>query len=1206
MKFYTCFRYAFGKKRKRTCTGFTGTQPETKSRYPIAIIMRTNLVVFFLALFCLKTSASVYGQNITLSVKNAPLEKVLSLIEKQSGYLFWYEKDILKDAKPVDLSLNNSTLTQAMDACLKDQDLIYVLKGKTIVVKVKVQSRKSNRNNEKAFPITGQVQNEKGQPIPAVTVRLKGTDQVTITDKDGRFQIEVPDGSVVLQFSYVGYANLEQQVGSNTTLLITLKEGQAQLEEVSVVSTGYQTLPKERATGSFVQLDNTLLNRRISTNILERIDGIAPGVYFNGQGSSVLRSSAASSRNPGLNIRGRSTILAGTDPLIVLDNFPYEGEISNINPNDIESITILKDAAAASIWGARAGNGVIVITTKKGKLNQKMQVELNTNVTIGNKPDLFYDKNYLSAPEYIEVEKILFNAGFFNADITNTTAQTPVSPVIDILTQQRSGAITSTEAERQLDLLKNIDVRNDYEKYVYQKSVNQQYSLGLRGGTKEFTYAVSIGKDDNRSNEVRNGFNRTTINIFNTYRPIKNLEITGGLNYSINNILNNNLANRYGSDYGIGGKYQNIYPYAQFAGPDGNALPIVKGFKPSYLQTTLQQGFLDWNYRPLDEIKNGNNTTKITDVLFKVGAKYQIIPQLSTEINYQNEKETIKNTDFRSKDTYYTRDLINRYSQYTPSSNTFNYIFPVGDILTIGNSELSTYNLRAQLNYNQTIKDHQVNALAGAEIREVSSEGISRTSYGYNDQFGTAVTNLNYNTSYAVNPSGTNMITSPDGSVSGATLRYLSHFANVGYSYKSRYTLNLSGRKDGSNIFGANTNDKITPLWSTGLGWDISKEHFYKVAWLPYLKLRATYGFNGNVYNGSAYLTGTYTTALITGARRLAITTAPNPELRWEKVENLNLGLDFSAFQNRISGSLELFKKEGKDLLQRTPLAPQTGFTNFTSNAAATRTLGYDLTLQSQNIRGHFSWSSTLLLSGITDKLLRYDVLQTSSTMQTGLGIVGKSLFSLFSYQWAGLDPTSGDPQGYLNGKVSKDYAGIIRNFNPDSLKYNGSYRPGMFGSLRNDFYYKGFGLSLNISYKLNYYFRKPSTTLNYQDVLGSNASSDFSQRWKQPGDELITSVPSLVYPNNSNRNTFYQFSDALVEKGDHIRLQDVRLSYDFTSSVLKSKVIRALQLYAYANNIGIIWRANKEGIDPDKIGSNVTHTLPNPFTIAFGVNTNF
>lgn len=1204
MKFFRSYGNFHGKEKQRLLSWLSSLDPAIKRM----IIMRINFVLIFVIIALMNVSAAVLAQDISLSVKNAPLTEVFTKLRKQSGYQFIYNNADIQKLQPVTLNIKHSSLKDALDKCLTNQQLTYEIIDRTVVIKNKPSSITDKiLSFFKKFTITGKVIDEKGEPLSEVIVRVKGTNKSTVTNREGTFSIDIQEDNAILQFTFVGYQTQEYIAKENANPTITLKETVRELEEFSVVNTGYQSLPKERATGSFVQINNELLNRRISTNILDRLDGIAPGVFFNGQGTSILRSSAASSRNPGINIRGQSTILAATDPLIVLDNFPYEGEISNINPNDIESITILKDAAAASIWGARAGNGVIVITTKNGKIGQKMQIELNTNVTIGNKPNIYYDKNYLKSSDYIEVERYLFSKGLFDADIANTNAQTPVSPVVDLLAKQRLLAANDLAGRAAIDNQINAfslnDIRDDYNNYVYQKSINKQYSIGLRGGTKEVTYTVSIGRDDNRSNEIRNGFNRTTVNMFNTYRPIHNLEISGGLNYSINNILNNNLTNRYGSNYSIGGKYQNLYPYAKFTDNDGNPLAIVKGFKPTYLQTTAQQGFLDWNYRPLDEINNGNNTTKITDVMFRVGAKYQFLSQLNVEVSYQNEKETIKATDYRNKDTYYTRDLINRFSQYNSATNTFNYIFPLGDILTLGNSDLNTYNLRGQLNYNQTIKDHQINAIAGAEIREVTSEGISRTSYGYNDQFGTASSNLNYNTSYPVNPSGNNMIVSPDGNVSGATLRYLSYFANIGYTYRDRYTLNLSGRKDGSNIFGANTNDKITPLWSAGLGWNVSKEEFYNVNWLPYLKIRMTYGYNGNVYNGTAYLTGTYGTAPITGAQRININTAPNPELRWEKVQNLNLGVDFSALNNRISGTLELYKKDGKDLLQRTPLAPQTGFTSFSSNAASTRAYGYDFNMQSQNIKGIFDWSTNIIISGIKDKILNYDVVQTSTTMQNGLGIVGKSLFSLFSYKWAGLDPLNGDPQGYLNGKISKDYAGIIKNFNPDSLRYNGKTRPGMFGNFRNDFKYGGFGLSINISYKFNYYFRRSSTPLNYQDILGITLNEDYSQRWRTPGDELLTTVPSLVYPNNSNRNTFYQYSDALIEKGDHIRLQDIRLSYDFAKGFLKSKTIKGLQIYTYINNLGILWRANKNGIDPDKVGPNSSHLLPNPFTVAFGLN---
>nr|WP_067054250.1 SusC/RagA family TonB-linked outer membrane protein [Mucilaginibacter sp. L294] len=1164
------------------------------------LIMR--LIILLTLLSCLKVTANVYAQQISINVKDAPIEKVLDEIKKQSGYSLIAEDHLLDNIHNVTLTLKNATVQKALEQCFKGQPVIYEVTGKTILLKAKPQTHSYVPPDKQLIDttITGRVTDTLGKPLQGVTIRLKGTNRIALTDASGFYRfIKIPeDGDLV--YSILGFTNQEHPVAANKGGIVdvVLSALINALQEVSVVNNGYQNLPKERSTGSFLQINNSLFNRSVSTNVLDRLNGITTGVAFRRVTPAIATS--PTSKNTGITVRGVSTFMSSTEPLIVLDNFPYEGEIANINPNDVESITILKDAAAASIWGARSGNGVIIITTKKGRKNQAMKINFNSNITIANKPDLSYDLGFLNSKDYIEAEQYLFNNGFFDSDLKNTTTRPIISPAVEIMAKLKAGTITADDANSQLDILRNIDVRNDYTKYVYQKAINQQYSLGLRGGTDKLTYSLSGGIDKDRSNLIRNGYNRISLNSLNTYSLTKNIELTAGINYSQNTTLRNNS---FAYDaYSVGGKYGYLFPYAQLADANGSPLAVSTPIRDSYLNDAESKGFLDWHNRPLDEIAFADNTTKINDLLTRFGIKYKIIPQLSAEINYQNEHQQITTQNNQSQSTYYVRNLINKYSVYNASNSTFTYNFPLGGILTQSNYDWHSNNLRGQFNYDQAFNKHNITAIAGAEIRELQTTGIGQTLFGYDDQFGTSNTALNYNTTYPTNPSGSSRLPDIGGSVSGVLNRYVSYYTNIAYSYDNRYTLNLSGRKDGANLFGAKVNDKITPLWSAGLGWNASREEFYHFALIPYLQLRATYGFNGNVYeNGSAFLTGRYFTDGTTGAQDIANVTAPNPELQWEKIRNINFGIDFEFAKSILKGSIEFYQKDGKDLIQPTVLAPQTGFLTYTANTANTHTTGWDITLTSQNFNRGLKWSTTLLFSAIKDRVIRYDAPRTSTSISNFGGVVGKPLFAIYAYKWAGLDPQTGAPQGYLNGKVSQDYTGIVNNFNPDSLVYAGSSRPTVFGAFRNDFYYKGFGLSVNMRYSFGFVTRRSSVNLNYTSVLTTGANSDYALRWQKPGDERTTNVPSLIYPNNTNRNNFYQYSDALIIKGDNIRLQDIRLSYDLPATLLKSKFFEKVQLYAYANNVGIIWRKNKLGIDPE-----ATTQYIDPRSFSIGLNANF
>ena len=306
--------------------------------------------------------------------------------------------------------------------------------------------------------------------------------------------------------------------------------------------------------------------------------------------------------------------------------------------------------------------------------------------------------------------------------------------------------------------------------------------------------------------------------------------------------------------------------------------------------------------------------------------------------------------------------------------------------------------------------------------------------------------------------------------------------------------------------------------------------------------------------------------------------------------------LNFEINKSIISGRLEYYIKKGINLIGHMPLAPSTGVTGLRGNTATTKGRGVDIILNSRQIDRAFKWHSTALFSYVTDKVIDYDERAAVTTYLQGLitsPLEGRPLYSIYSYQWAGLDPATGDPLGVLDGKTSKDYSKILTAATPDNILFNGSARPTFFGSLRNTFIYKGFSLSANVSYRLGYYFRKSS--VNYNAVLSAQGGhGDYSFRWQKPGDELHTSVPSMPAAVNNNRDNLYLYSNALVYKGDHIRLRDVNISYRLTRSNVPSLPVNQVELYFYANNLGLLYRANGAGIDPDS----QSLTLPRTFSL--------
>ena len=1165
-----------------------------------------KITAFILLVACLQVSAKGNAQTVTISVTNASLEKVFQEIKKQTGYNFFYEAKVLDEANKVNISVKNASLEQVLQICFKDQPLNYIIIEKTILVKKKEEIGKSlnlTGGNDQMPPIDirGRIVNEKGEPVIA-NITVKGTSKATSSDDNGFFTLKGVDDNAILVISGVGIETFETKVNGRSDLTeLTAKIKVSVGENVTVeVNTGYQKISKERAPGAYSYIDNKALNRRVSTDVLSRLEGITPGLLFN------RNTSAAAGGAVDINVRGHSTLFSNDQPLIIVDNFPYTGDINNINPNDVESITVLKDALAASIYGAKSGNGVIVITTKKGQRNQPLLTEFNASVIIGNKPDLKYGGKAINSSDFIDYEKQLFNLGFYNSDITNPSRV--ITPVIQILANQRKGLISATEADNQINSFRNIDYRDELANQFYRKSITQQYAINLRGGGTNSNYYLAVGWNNILQNQIGNENSRLTVNSKYEFTPVRNLQLSSSFNYSQQNSQLNSPVTSELATRGRGG----LYPYARFSDVNGTPLNVIKDYSQYYIDSVKALGFQDWSYKPLDELRNADNRIKQIDNLLSLTLKYSFLRYFNLSVGYQNERSTNTGTNNYSSETYYARNLVNLFTQKSGSALT--YPIPLGGIIRIANSELQSNIGRTQLNYSQTVNTkHNVTALIGSEIIETVVQSDASTLYGWNKQTGVVFNNLDFSKFWTTNPTGSQQI--PNNFAIGKTTdRFISYYSNAAYTYNNKYTLSVNGRIDKSNLFGVNTNQKSVPLYAVGVLWDISKEQFYRFSWLPYLKIRATYGYNGNINKSvTAYTTiKQFTNSYFNGLPYALIINPGNSDLRWEKVKQVNLAIDFASKNGILSGSVEYYLKKGIDLFGSTSLAPSTGFASFFGNTSSTKGHGLELALSGRIIQSkNFNWTSSFLFNNVIDKVDKYNILTAATTYINGgnassvYPLPGYPVFSIYSYKWAGLNHSTGDPMGYIGKNPSTDYAQIFRNTTIDSMVFNGSARPPVFGSFINNFNYKSFSLSFNIVYKLNYYFRRGNVSSSFQ--LPWSATQDWYKRWQKPGDEAFTVIPSAVLPNsvNSNRETFYQYSSVLVEKGDHVRLQDIRFAYSLDKRQLKQFPFKTFQVYCYLNNIGILWKANKKGLDPD-LSSNNTNVYPTPRSIAIGISANF
>lgn len=1201
------------------------------------IMLVMKITTFLLLIGCLHASASTYGQKVTLSERNASLERVISLLKQQTGYDFLYGADLHTDTRKVTIEAKNQELSLVLNRLFADETFTYSISDRTVVINSK------NEDDDQQLTIQGRVLDENRKPLRSASVRVDGINQSYQTDGDGMFTLADVSKDATIRITYMGYDTRVFKVSTIKGFLeVILRQSENQLEEANVVSTGYYQLPKERATGSFDHVDNELFNRNVGPDVITRLKGVTTSTIFGSVDQTPMyQNPMVNSGGIGrkvnalgfLQIRGISTLSmdtpfdAGTPgrvPLVILDNFPYEGDINNINPNDVESVTVLKDAAAASIWGSRASNGVIVITTKKGKLDQPLRISVNSNVTVKKRPDLFYAP-FMNSSDYIDIEKYNFKNGTY--DYLDPIYEQG-SPVVELLFKQRALPLTDVAGrsaiDAQIDVYRGYDRRKDISKYLYRNAVMQQYSANFSGGGRQFSYFFSGGYDHNTDSEVNVYYRRKNLRSSMNFKPLKNLELIADLRYT-NSFYHS--PGQFDTQQRILNTVNGVtpYPYLRLADDAGNPLETINGYfarNRTYRQTAGNGRLLDWRYFPLHEISSTYGESNSQDILINFGLNYTIIPAIRASINYQYGKNIDELTQFVSRNSFFIRDFINSYATYSTDDLTepAKFPIPIGDGIQQFATPRTSNTLRGQLNFDQTFrKVQEVNAIVGFERSESKITGSPYVDklYGYNSDpmtfyyipYGEELKLLN-------GEAGTDVLRVPLSLRTSFIDRKSSVFMNASYSYDKRYIFTLSGRNDASNIYGIAASDRIKPNWSVGGAWNVHKEAFFIPGLLQTLKLRATYGYMGNVNNTiAAYPTIAYSSEPhdITKLPFANVGSAPNSHLAPERTGMFNVGIDFSLKGNRLSGTLEWYQKRSANLIAPTPVDNSVGYQSLMANSANLRTNGVDLNLQSINMqKQQFRWTSNFLFSYTKSLVTKYLLPATEaanfylptygSGQILGLYREGYAPFSLYTFRFAGLEPETGDPLGYdANGNISKDYSSIVRFSKFKDLHYQGSIIPIYYGAFRNTVQWKSFSLSVNVLYKLKYKLSRGVG--NGQALLFNSAGytyPEYANRWQKPGDENKFDVVPSIKPDDTDsyRDRFYGSSSARVISGDHIRLEDIRVDYRIPTA---NNVFHSLQVYCNINNLGIIWRANKFGIDPESL-----YQPPAPKSITLGFNASF
>lgn len=1143
-----------------------------------------KLTAMLILTACLQVAARTEGQTVTLSVKDVPVKKVFREIQKQTGLNFFVEEAVLDKAGKVTLQVKDMPVVQVINLCLPKEDYSFKIIDGTIVIKEKELFEKFSFNPGEEPPppidVHGKVLNEKGEPVEGVTVTVKGTKKATFTDANGEFTLKAVNENATLVFTSINVETYEVAVNNRRELSdISVKTRISALGDITVAaSTGFQTISKERSTGSYGVITKEQLEKP-STNIAQRLIGTTAG----------LQSRLDVNGNPTFEIRGLTSLYANSQPLIVVDGFPIQGDFNSVNPNDVESVTILKDAAAASIWGARSANGVIVIVTKNAKKGTPLKVDFSVFTRIGKKFDLDYVRPLASSAETVEYEKIAYQNW--------RTLQNPnslqdnffaFSQVGTALNEANFGYITAAERDARLEALKNLDNKKQISDYLLANPVNTQYNLTLSGSSARMSNALSLFYQNNQSNFKETGNKQYMVN----YRT--NAEVFKWMDFSLSGMLLVNNA----TNSGVGlGDIQNMSPYDMLVNPDGSYTDINQKYNPILQRLVPMNRFpyADWTYNPVQEIQNRKLTSEQLNTRIQAGLHFKIIPGLSVDVKGQYELFNTNNRGLYNENTYFVRNTVNvaTFWNQAVTPNTFTPNLPKGSILTQNRSKVQSYNLRGQVNYNKLFGNmHEVNFLAGAEGNNMVTETFGHpTTYGYNDQTLTAgiFPNGPGGTFLQIrNWLGANQTFPYTNSFAYRTERYISYYGNAAYTYNRKYTLSGSYRTDASNLITDDPNYRYAPFWSVGGAWQVYREDFMKsVSWVNRLNLRATYGYNGNVDRSTSFrplISTSGTPNVYSNDYTATISSFGNPTLRWEKTRTWNVGVDYSVFKNKLYGKIDIYSKYGKDLIALLSIPAINGTTSQRLNNAEMINKGIELELGTYiNITKNISWRGNLNVSYNQNKITRLFVAAyPASTLYsggTGAYVVGEDANSLWRFQYAGV--INGQPQVVGDKGATYDFGAFTPGDGRNYMLNTGTrVAPYTLGFV-NAFQVKDFNLSFIVTGKFGHVFQRLG--FNYPPTWTSRVLPNVKL------SEVMNADPSKIVPLPLNPNEpryyfwdrFHQYLSYLVENASHVRMQEVNLTYNLPIKSLKKFSMARLMVYAQGNDLFTVY-ANEAKEDPE------------------------
>ncbi|MDD6493638.1 MAG: SusC/RagA family TonB-linked outer membrane protein, partial [Bacteroidales bacterium] len=1072
---------------------------------------------FLGVLLALLVSIMTMAQGITMKFNQETLPSVFKKMEKATDYKFVFVyNDVSKYT--VTGEVKKASIETAMDYLLAGKPLTYTVRGKIVNVTKKAPKAADSRKRR----VSGYVTDESGEPLTGVTICIGDSKVCCLTDDKGFYALDVPTSACTLKMSFIGSLTSEVHLPKGIDELKRNVQMQTNLMLEEVVVTGYQEISKPKMTGSVTTITASKLDERYTTNIMDNLEGRVAGL---------------STYNGKMTIRGTSSLYAETSPLLVVDGLPIEGSIDDLNPYDIESVNVLKDAAANAIYGARASNGVIVVTTKNAKKAGKIDIDFSANLTVYENKNVDYADNFYMTPsQQVDTEAAYWDYYFFNndgevADPLTSTANSiamgtgVVTPIQYAFYQKALGNMTDAELQNQLASLKKNNYARDYADAVYKQRVMQQYNLSLRGRSDKFRNSLTVNYKYDNSGLINHFSNQFNLQYKGDFDLTRWLTAT----VSVNGIYGKQR--QAGYDYN--GSYADVWATAAYM-PFYNADGTVKGQHYWYDGNdylTFPKGFEDMSSNPVDEYYKNTATTRRQYMRYHGELLFRIIDGLTANAQFVYETNHTTADWYATQDSHLMRTMRNAYGSVDAGGNFSTMVPSTGGYLQSTNTDGRYWTARGQLNYVKSFGKHEINALAGLEFRETKLNGSKALALGYDDQlqssathtvdFGTMST-MTYSPNFFAASGGypaqqfvfNPYIRDAMGVVTDTHHKYASGYFNATYTYDSKYNAFGSFRKDYADVYGLNAKFRGKPLWSVGAGWLIHNEKFMEeLKWINFLKLRVSYGVTGNIYQGAtSYMTAT--SGQLNSDTNLPmgeIESPANPNLKWEQSRTTNIGIDYSFFNNRLRGALDYYIKEGKDIFSNMTLDPTTGFTSMFVNMASMRNRGIELQLTYDwfraNTRKDWAWTTNFTFSHNSNKVTSVENPSTRAyQLISNPYVEGYASSAMWSYRFAGISDQPGEQGQTLWYAEDDNKKHAVQSGSVDIMEYSGQAEPKVIMGMDNSVRWNGFSVSILMAYYGGHKMRALQEKETF-DVPSSAIASYFLNAWTP---ENPTNTPGI------------------------------------------------------------------------------------------------